>query len=137
MRATQRILLVSSYHLIQNQHTYITIKRWVPDLKKETFTQLNTYGHWLAKECNSEPWRGVLAILTHASDPPQNFETRQYGFPLTAVCRWRQIWQWAVKVSAPEDETKPVELWRHLAREFSIFLGKENIERRRACLQRH
>lgn len=92
--------------------------------------QLKRYGQWLSTECKGieREWRGALTLLTHFTDPPEDFdstESKTYGVGFTNTCRWSQIFRWLKQLA--QGDTGDSAATKFLAQELAKFLEENNM----------
>ena len=93
--------------------------------------QLMTYGHWLA----SNPAHGssfrALAMITHSTAPPDDFEqnSSNYGVPWTCMCRWSEVWRWLTDKSSLLDTEGANEsaAWCVLSKDLAKFIEENEM----------
>lgn len=99
---------------------------------KATGEQLRRYGNWLrekCKKCEERKWPGALVLLTHLTDPPDDFEENSqstYGVEFTNTVRWSQISLWLQELSE-NHENFSSHSHSFLAGELGQFLKERNM----------
>lgn len=93
--------------------------------------QLMTYGHWLSNQpAHGFPFR-ALAMITHSTAPPHDFEQNSsiYGVPWTRVCRWSEVWRWLIgksSLSTPQGADESM-AWCVLSKELANFIEENGM----------
>lgn len=104
------------------------------DDANESADQLARYGQWLGARCKgrkfkSREWPGALILLTHFTNPPEEFISSAVdasAVPFRNVCRWSQVSLWLdslIENVAASDAMSA----RFLAKELRYFLGENNM----------
>lgn len=89
--------------------------------------QLSTYGQWLSTR-TVEAWRGGLVLLTHATEPPDDFVSGnpKYGAVYTSILSWTTVAKWLKGIIA-DNHLEADGTWITLARELLAFLKEQNM----------
>jgi hypothetical protein len=86
--------------------------------------QLVTYGRWLVETVKPDQWPGIICVLTHASQPPQDFlasnSSRYHVMPHLQL--WRNTYTNLKKLIELPGEISVDNSWRFVGRELCAFL---------------
>ncbi|MBH5396419.1 PD-(D/E)XK nuclease family protein [Bradyrhizobium sp. CNPSo 4010] len=115
--------------LLDNKPTFVIENKVAAPIGKrsDNVDQLRAYGAWLKRTADRAGQKfAVLCLLTHITDPPEDFKEDQRDQDGTAskVVRWSQI-AGEVQVLA-NSGTLPLDV-RTFAREFHLFLLEQNM----------
>ncbi|MDE4914489.1 hypothetical protein PQI07_27885 [Methylobacterium sp. 092160098-2] len=86
--------------------------------------QLITYGRWLASAPKPEGWPGVLVVLTHAAQAPEDFvagDGARYGVAPQLI-RWRELHARLRRRVGAGAADPQVPAWMFVGRELCTFL---------------
>jgi hypothetical protein len=86
--------------------------------------QLVTYGRWLASAPKPEGWPGILAVLTHAAQAPEDFvagDGTRYGVEPHLI-RWRELHARLRRRVGAGVADPQVPAWMFVGRELCTFL---------------
>jgi hypothetical protein len=103
----------------------------------KTDHQLARYGKRLAQNCKTREWPGALVLLTHLTEPPEDFISRaedKYHVRFTSVCRWSHVVLWLKKLSRKisDSTSKPAHF---LASELAEFLEDKHMKSETVTLE--
>ena len=91
--------------------------------------QLVRYGQWLSEKCKTPEWRGALVLLTHFTEPPDDFisnEEEKYHVEFTSVCRWSRVFLWLKKLGQKNSKSNSQSVY-FLANQLEKFLEEDNM----------
>ena len=91
--------------------------------------QLVRYGQWLSENCKTPEWRGALVLLTHFTEPPDDFisnEEEKYHVEFTSVCRWSRVFLWLKKLGQKNSKSNSQSAY-FLANQLEKFLEEKNM----------
>ena len=92
--------------------------------------QLETYGRWLGGREKPGNWPGVLCVLTHISQPPNDFipsNIQQYG-SVPYLQFWRSVHGELNRLVGTSSDQTNLVAWKFVGQELAAFLGENAMD---------
>ncbi len=106
----------------------VEVKRDAHFQKNNEREQLESYGDWLRSQYEDSG----LAVLTHSTPPPSDFDTtdshsEKYKVKFRSVCRWSDVWRWLTN-SEQVGSHGGQKSWPVLSGELAKFLQENEMD---------